>query len=183
MRIENPDQVSTSPNGRPHEEQPKWRQAFPIDWPRDEYRSRRDFTKLLGLTSLAFVVGQVWIVMLSWLKGSRKTPPPVPLASVTELAVGAAKLFHYPTELDPCLLVRVSENEFVAFGQKCTHLSCPVIPRVPEGMFYCPCHSGVFDLKTGFPIAGPPRRPLPRVLIEIRDGKVFAMGLANQSDA
>jgi nitrite reductase/ring-hydroxylating ferredoxin subunit len=181
MRIENPDQISAPPDGRSHDVQPKWRQAFPIDWPRDEHRSRRDFTKLLGLTSFAFMVGQAWIVTLSWLKGSRKTPPPTQLATVADLPVGAAKLFHYPTPLDPCLLVRVSENEFVAFGQKCTHLSCPVIPRVAEGIFHCPCHAGAFDLKSGFPIAGPPRRPLPRVLLEVRDGKVFATGVATQS--
>ena len=182
MRIDDPDQISIPPDGRPLEVQPTWRQAFPIDWPRDEYRSRRDFTKLLGLTSLAFVVGQAWIVLLSWLRGTRTAPSGVQLASVAELPVGGAKLFHYPTELDPCLLVRVSENEFVAFGQKCTHLSCPVIPRVAERMFYCPCHAGAFDLKTGFPIAGPPRRPLPRVLIEVRDGKVFATGRGTQNE-
>jgi nitrite reductase/ring-hydroxylating ferredoxin subunit len=174
MRLENPDQISTAPDGRPTDLQPKWRQAFAIDWPQDEYRSRRDFTKLLGLTSLAFVVGQMWIVLLSWLKGTGKAADAMELATVGELPVGGAKLFHYPTPLDPCLLVRVSDNEFVAFGQKCTHLSCPVIPRVQEGIFYCPCHAGAFDLKSGFPIAGPPRRPLPRVSITVRDGKILA---------
>lgn len=183
MKIENPDQVSTAPDGRPQEAQPTWRQAFPIDWSRDEFRSRRDFTKLLGLTSLAFVVGQVWILMLSWWKGSGKVTQPVRLAGVTEIPVGGSRLFQYPTPLDPCLLVRTSESEFVAFGQKCTHLSCPVIPRVEEGVFHCPCHNGVFDLKSGIPIAGPPRRPLPRVLVEVRDGAVFATGLATPAES
>ena len=178
MRIDDSDQISIPPDGRPLEAQPKWRQAFPIDWPRDEHRSRRDFTKLLGLTSFAFVVGQAWIGRLSCWNGSAKREPAVAIATLGDVPVGGAKLFHYPTPLDPCLLVRVAESEFIAFGQKCTHLSCPVIPRVPEGIFYCPCHAGAFDLKTGYPIAGPPRRPLPRVLVEIRDNQIFVTGLA-----
>jgi Rieske Fe-S protein len=177
MRIENPEQITIPPDGGPAEVQPKWRQDFPIDWPQDEFRSRRDFTKLLGLTSLAFVVGQAWIVGLSLRQQAKGTLPPLEIAGVDALPVGASKLFHYPTELDPCLLVRVSADQFVAFGQKCTHLSCPVIPRVAEGLFYCPCHNGSFDLRTGYPVAGPPRRPLPRVRLEVRDRKVFATGV------
>ena len=179
MRIEDPEQITIPPDGRPAGAQPRWRQDFPIDWPLDEFRSRRDFTKLLGLTSLAFVVGQAWILTLSLNRAGRPSLPPLEITSVDALPVGAAKLFHYPTPIDPCLLVRTAANEFVAFGQRCTHLSCPVIPKPSEGIFYCPCHSGYFDLRTGFPLAGPPRRPLPRVDLEVRDGKVFATGMAN----
>jgi len=174
------EQITLPPDGRSLAEQPKWRQDFPIDWPQDHYVARRDFTKFMVLTSFAFVVGQAWIVMLSWIKGRRGKFPTVEIATVDTLPVGGAKLFHYPTEIDPCLLVRLSQDEFVAFGQKCTHLSCPVIPRPREGRFYCPCHAGSFDLKTGFPTAGPPRRPLPRILIERRGGKIFATGLAGE---
>ena len=177
MRIKDPEQVTTPPNGGEMEAQPKWRQDFPIDWPRDEYRSRRDFTKLLGLTSLAFVAGQAWIVMLSASRRERQFPMRE-IATIEAIPVGAAKLFHYPREIDPCLLVRLSPDEFVAFSQKCTHLSCPVIPQPKEGRFYCPCHAGAFDLRTGQPLAGPPRRPLTRVVLQMRDGKVFATGIA-----
>lgn len=181
MRVKDPEQITVPPDGRPTQAQPKWRQDFPIDWPADEHRSRRDFTKLLGLTSLAFMVGQAWIVMLSWMQQARGKLPMMEIVSVDALPVGGSKLFHYPTKIHPCLLVRVSEDEFVAFEQKCTHLSCPVIPQPQEGRFYCPCHAGSFDLRSGYPIAGPPRRPLPRVLIERRNGKIFATGLAQEN--
>jgi Rieske Fe-S protein len=177
MRIEDPDQVSVPPDGQTSAGQPAWREDFPIDWPKDEYRSRRDFTKLLGLTSLAFVAGQIWIVLLSLTKQSENPAPGLEIVAAENLPVGGTKLFYYPTRIDPCLLVRLSREEFVAFGQKCTHLSCPVIPRVKEGRFFCPCHSGSFDIRSGYPVAGPPRRPLPRVLLEIRNGRVFATGL------
>jgi len=177
MNRDNPEQLTIAPDGRPAEEQPRWRQDFPIDWPQDEYRSRRDFAKLLGLTSLAFVVGQAWIVILSLLRKARDRPLGREVAAVDELPVGGSKLFNYPRQGDLCVLVRVSADEFVAYGQRCTHLSCPVIPRPDLGRFYCPCHEGWFDLFTGQPLAGPPRRPLPYVALQVRDGRVYAIGV------
>ena len=44
------------------DEKAEWREQFPVNLADDEYRSRRDFTRLLGLTSLAFVVGHLWII-------------------------------------------------------------------------------------------------------------------------
>jgi Rieske Fe-S protein len=176
MRIIDPELITVPPDGRPLESQPKWRQAFPIDWLKDEYRSRRDFTKLLGLTSLAFVAGQLWIVLQGFRHREGARYPVAEIATVDSLPVGGSKLFHYPATIDPCILVRVSEEQFVAYSQKCTHLSCPVIPRPAEGKFHCPCHNGSFDLQTGYPLAGPPRRPLPRIDIQVRDGKIWAVG-------
>ena len=48
------------------DEQPQWRKDFPIETGEDEYVSRRDFTKYLLLVSLAFVIGQFWIIVLNW---------------------------------------------------------------------------------------------------------------------
>lgn len=178
MRIENPEQVTAAPDGRPADDQPRWRREFPIDWPLDEYRSRRDFTKFLGLTSLAFVVGQAWIVVQHYLRAGRGHAPPIDVAGVDELAVGGAKLFDYPAPGSACILVRVAADQFVAFGQRCTHLSCPVIPQPEAGRFHCPCHNGSFDLRSGQPLAGPPRRPLPRIALHIRGGRIYADGIA-----
>jgi Rieske Fe-S protein len=99
------------------------------------------------------------------------------IISVDEIAVGEAVGFTYPDEHEPCLLVRLSPREFVAFNQKCTHLSCAVIPRPNEGSFFCPCHEGRFDLRTGEPTAGPPRRPLTRVVLDIRGRDIYAIGI------
>ena len=56
--LHDPEQITIAPDGRPMDEQPAWRQDFPIDWPQDQYVARRDFMKFLVLTSLAFAVGQ-----------------------------------------------------------------------------------------------------------------------------
>ena len=90
--------------------------------------------------------------------------------------------FRYPTDDDPCLLVRLPNNALVAYSQKCTHLSCAVIPDPAKGQLMCPCHNGCFDLEHGGPIAGPPRRPLPRVQLVVRnDGGIYATGVENRT--
>jgi Rieske Fe-S protein len=91
--------------------------------------------------------------------------------------VGSVLTFTYPTVHDPCVLIRPAGNVLLAYNQKCTHLSCAVIPKVDEGVIRCPCHDGVFEMATGRPIAGPPQRPLERILIEIRGGDIYATGV------
>ncbi len=168
---------TVAPDGRPADEQPAWRRDFPIDWPRDHYVARRDFTKFLGLTSLAFVIGQVWIGVKSVRDRLRGRPPAGSVARLSDIPVGSARTFHYPTPTDPCLLVRPDERTLLAYSQKCTHLSCAVVPDLEHGRLACPCHKGYFEVASGRALAGPPRRPLPRVTLEVRDGVVYATGV------
>lgn len=169
------DAEPIGPDGRPLSEQPKWRRDFPIDVAEDNYVSRRDFTKFLVLTSGAFVVGQVAIGAKSLVDAP--APSAVPIAKLADLPVGAARAFAYPKPEDIALLVRVDDETLVAFDQRCTHLSCAVVPEPGNNRFHCPCHNGSFDLATGRPTAGPPRRPLTRILLEERDGVVYATGV------
>ncbi len=174
------DRLTVSPDGKPEEAQPRWRRDFPIDWPQDRYVSQRDFIKFLLLTSLGFVVGQFGLIARRWLRPSGGTFPERPIARLDEIPIGSSLLFHYPSEGEPRLLVRLSETSFVAFDQECTHLTCPVIPKPAEGELHCPCHKGRFDLASGRPIAGPPRRALPRVLLLEREGTLYAVGMERE---
>jgi Rieske Fe-S protein len=169
--------ITTPPDGRSMDAQPVWRKDFPIDWPQDIYIERRDFTKFMVLTSLAFVVGQFWIAGENWLRRRRARPPLTKIGELSQIQVGTTQTFNYPTETDPCLLIRPAPNVLLAYGQKCTHLSCAVIPDVPGGKIRCPCHDGLFDLQTGRPLAGPPRRPLTRVRLELQGDDIYAAGL------
>ena len=175
------EQITIAPDFAPADAQPAWRQDFPIDWPQDLYVERRDFMKFLVLTSAAFTLGQVWIGVQNWVRQRTGQPAIRRIASVDDLAVGAAVAFRYPDELEPCLLVRLTTTEFVAFGQKCTHLSCAVVPRPAEDCFYCPCHEGRFDLRTGVPTAGPPRRPLTRIVLELKGRDIYAVGVEERT--
>lgn len=181
MTEQESEQVTIPPDGRPLEEQPRWRQDFPIDWPQDEYISRREFIKFLLLTSGAFSAGQFLFLVQSFLRQREDTPAAQTIARVDDVPVGGSLIFRYPEGSPARLLVRVDEETFVAYEQQCTHLTCPVIPHVDRGELHCPCHEGIFDLLTGRPLAGPPQRPLARVNLEIREGNVVATGIERRT--
>jgi Rieske Fe-S protein len=171
------DEITRAPDGKPLGEQPKWRRDFPIDTPQDLYVARRDFMKFMVLTSLAFTVGQFWIAAQNWLRRRRGAPELKKIASLAEIPVGGAITFLYPESADHCILVRPAADVVVAFSQQCTHLSCAVIPQPEQNRLFCPCHEGAFDLQSGRPIAGPPNRPLTRVLLNVRGNDVYASGI------
>ena len=171
------EQHTIAPDGRPHEQQPTWRRDFPIDWSQNHYVARRDFTKFLVLISLAFTVGQFWIGVQNYFRRRRGRPEVVKIASLSALPVGGTVVFKYPDSHDDCVLVRTGENALLAYSQKCTHLACAVVPRPEKGDIHCPCHEGYFELSTGRPLAGPPRRPLPRITLKIRGDEIYATGV------
>ena len=168
---------TVAPDGAPPERQPKWRRDFPIDAGEDSYIARRDFSWFLLLTSGAFVAGQLWIAAQNMLRKARGRPPIREIARVADVSAGSAISFQYPDEHSRCLLVRLDEERFVAYDQRCSHLACAVIPRPDQGRLVCPCHKGFFDMETGAPLAGPPRRPLPRIELDIRGDVVYATGV------
>lgn len=176
MNAPNDDRDRTYPDGRPHADQPLWRQDFPTDIPEDNAHARREFTKFLVLTSGAFVAGQGWIGLKSLLQDT--TPLPAKrIAKADEIVPGGVVEFRYPDDHHPCLLIRLPDGRLVAYGQQCSHLSCAVIPEPHHGHLRCPCHNGYFEINEGRPTAGPPRRPLPRIMLEVRDGVIYATGV------
>ena len=176
------ERLTPAPDGRPVEQQPAWRTEFPIDTPEGHYVARREFTKFLGLASLGFVVGQFWIIVQNWLGRRRDQGEPRQfVARVEQVPVGGCRTFAYPDAEESCLLLRPDEAPFLAYHQKCTHLTCAVVPDMAKGQIVCPCHHGLFDLATGRPIAGPPRRPLPRIALEIVDGSIYAIDVEHRT--
>lgn len=99
------------------------------------------------------------------------------IADVRALKVGEALEFSYPSEHDSALLIRLGENEYKAYQNACTHLKCPVFWKPEEQSMVCPCHHGFFDPKSGKPTAGPPRRPLPEVVVAIEHDVIYATGV------
>jgi Rieske Fe-S protein len=175
------EQITVPPDGRPLDVQPAWRQDFPIDSPLDQYIERREFMKFMVLTSLAFTVGQFWIAAQHWWRRRHNPNAATRVASLDDIPVGAVRTFSYPTEHDPCVLVRSDDKTLVAYSQRCTHLSCAVVPHVEDNSILCPCHEGRFDLATGRPVAGPPRRPLSLVHLEMRGREIYATGVEDRT--
>jgi Rieske Fe-S protein len=126
------------------------------------------------LTSGAFVAGQCWIAAAA--QRERGPFPRLRVASVAELEERRVIEFRYPDEHEPCLALCLGPGRYVAYGQKCSHLACAVVPHLDKGELHCPCHNGYFEVREGRPVAGPPRRPLPLVVLEVQDGVVYATG-------
>lgn len=156
---------------------PPWKEAFPVSWPDDHYVTRREFTKSLALVSCAAFAANAALVAFGALERKRAAGPfpRVLVARAEELATGDVKRFDYAGE--PCLLIRLDDDRFVAFGRKCTHLGCPVLYRRERQRLHCPCHEGHFDAADGRVLAGPPPRPLPRVDLERKGDELWATGL------
>jgi Rieske Fe-S protein len=169
--------MDTSATGR----DPLWRDEFAIDAAHERYVSRRQFGKFLGLTSLAMFAGQAWIVAKTWWR-----PDPVrsalTVARVSDVPVGGVRLFSYPGPNDPCILVQPEAGRFVAYSQKCTHLSCAVYYAAEHRRLECPCHEGFFSVDTGRVLQGPPPRPLPRVVLERRGDDLVATSVDLQAE-
>lgn len=172
-----PDPVTVPPDADRSSVRPRWRRDFAVDWPEDNYVARRDFVKFLVLTSGAFVAGQGWIAAQSLVRSRRAPPGRKRVASLAGLSPGAVVAFNFPGEHDPCLLIRTAAGQLVAYSQKCTHLSCAVVPELDKGVLHCPCHEGYFDLLTGRNIAGPPPRPLPKIVLQIEGDDVYAVSV------
>ena len=155
---------------------PKWRKDFPVTWGADNYVTRREFTKFLVLISGATFVGNGYFVLRRE-QEKHQAFPSVEIARVDEIGNGQVKLFRYPTEDDPALLIRLASGEFVAYKQRCTHLICPVHFAAQRNQLECPCHNGVFDAASGRGLEGPPPRPLPKITLRIAEGRIFAEGV------
>lgn len=154
----------------------QWREDFPIRWENDHYVTRREMTKFLTLGS-ALLAGANVALAVAGLAHAPHALPEKRIGTLGELEGGGSFLFTYPTEADPCILVRTEEGELQAYSQVCTHLSCAVIYRPEERTLFCPCHHGYFSVRDGEPTAGPPTRRLPRIRIEQRGEELYATGV------
>lgn len=154
---------------------------FPVDWQEDNYVSRREFVKFLTLASGGLAAGSVGLAAWSKCPPRKRVFDRAEIGAVDELPVGGWKQFSYPRPIDACILVRTGDSSVVAFSRKCTHLSCPVGWQPENNRLYCPCHNGAFSIEDGHVLQGPPDRPLPRIILELEDGKIFATGVTNES--
>lgn len=63
-------------------------------------------------------------------------------------------------------------EKFTAYSGICTHLGCGFAFDADKQRYHCPCHHGLFDMKTGAVIGGPPPRPLDTLPVRVENGEV-----------
>lgn len=160
-----------------------WHEEFSVRSGESSFVERRQFTRFLTLTSFAMFAGQLWLVAKSLFSRRAESFPQLVLNGAESLPVGGAKVFQYPTPKDNCLLVRVDQQRFVAYSQKCTHLSCAVLYSAKNRRLECPCHEGYFSIDDGRVLQGPPPRPLPQVQLERRGSDLVAIGMKSREES
>jgi Rieske Fe-S protein len=154
-----------------------WTEEFSVHAAEDAYVLRRQFTKFLVLTSFGMLAGNGVIWLQSLFGAEASDLPQAVIANASDVPRGGVKLFTYPTANDPGILVRKADGRLAAFSQKCTHLSCAVYYSAEHDRLECPCHEGYFAVDDGRVLQGPPPRPLPRIRIEERGGRIIATGI------
>ncbi|MGW6704955.1 QcrA and Rieske domain-containing protein [Streptomyces sp. NPDC054956] len=152
----------------------------------DSLTTRRDYLRIVATVSGGLAIGGVGVAAGILHRHGDSEALPAPKKISDELAPGKSVAFRFPGEDDRALAVRLADGSLVGYSAVCTHLACGVLwreDRGADGELYCPCHEGVFDARTGEVTAGPPPRPLPRILlIEQGDGSVWAVATARSGE-
>jgi Rieske Fe-S protein len=160
-----------------------YQSEFPAKRQDEAEVTRREFCNFLGVTSAALFAGAVGFAGKATIDArAEEKSSTAKIEGAERMLPGTALNFRYPTEKDTAILVRAIDGSYYAYGQKCTHLSCPVYYESRHGQLECPCHEGSFDIRTGNVIAGPPPRPLDQIELEVKqNGEVWATGRKQMS--
>ncbi len=150
-----------------------WKRDFPIRRDDDQFVTRREFGRFLAFTSVGLALATLLTALIPRLRRPARRAARR-IAAVADVPVGGYRLFRYPTDRDPAILLRLAESRFVAYSQLCTHLSCPVYPSQDHRQLVCPCHHGIFAAGDGRVLGGPPQRALPRIAVTVKNGEVWA---------
>ncbi|KDN81320.1 ubiquinol-cytochrome c reductase iron-sulfur subunit [Kitasatospora cheerisanensis] len=150
----------------------------------DSLTTRRDYLRIVATVSGGLVVGST--VVSAGVLHRHGDGAAAPLKVADRIERGQAVSFDYPGEDDRAMAIRLPDGTLVGYSTVCTHLACGVLWRRdhgPDGDLYCPCHEGKFDSRTGEVTAGPPPRPLPKVVVvEDAQGAVWAIGTARSGE-
>lgn len=150
---------------------------FPYERDEEAQVTRREFCNFLGLTSAALFVGAAGFAANAALEArDSESTAAVRIEGAEVLVPNTSLNFNFPTERDSAILIRSADGAYHAFGQKCTHLSCPVYFAREHQRLECPCHEGAFNAATGEVLFGPPPRALDVIELEMRNGQVWAIG-------
>jgi menaquinol-cytochrome c reductase iron-sulfur subunit len=76
-------------------------------------------------------------------------------------------------------VVKLADNNVVAFGPQCTHLGCAYHWDESRTEFLCPCHTSVFSVE-GKVVSGPAPRALDRYETKVANGKLL-LGALHES--
>lgn len=119
------------------------------------------------------------------------------LGTESEFPVGEPRMITFgATREDAYLRTTVSRtvwvyrtdvDRLIVYNARCTHLGCLVSYRSSSQSFLSPCHGGVFDVRDGSVLEGPPPRPLDQLEYRVERGELsvryrdFLVGVPDQT--
>ena len=119
--------------------------------------------------------------------GSAPSYPKLQVTQLAKLKPNHPVTFNYPLSTQASVLLDMGQavpsgvgpnKSIVAYSLFCQHMGCPVEyqPKIRE--FVCPCHQSRYDPeRLGSIIQGLAMLPLPRVLLQVKEGAVWAVGV------
>ncbi len=113
--------------------------------------------------------------------------PKLRVAALSKLKPNRPVTFNYPLRAQASVLLDVGhavpggvgpKKSIVGYSLFCQHMGCPVEYQPAIREFVCPCHQTRYDPeRLGSIIQGLAMTPLPRVLLQVRQGAVWAVGV------
>jgi len=155
----------------------RWQVEFPYEWDADDLVGRRQMLRWsVGVAGALFAMTSL-LAGMSFARTRRRVAEQQ-IVAAADVPVGGVHYFRYPNVNDKWdfgVLLRLENEDFVAYSGVCTHLSCEVYWDPAQNELICPCHNGRFNPANGDVIAGPPSRPLPQIHVENRNGTIYAV--------
>jgi len=113
--------------------------------------------------------------------------PRLRVVGLDRLRVNRPHEFDYPLKGQSSVLLDLGHRvpggagprrSIVAYSVLCQHMGCATDYHRAQREFRCPCHQTRYDLaRLGAIIQGVATRALPRVVLEVRRGAVYAVGV------
>lgn len=113
--------------------------------------------------------------------------PRLEVVTLAKLKKNRPVNFEYPLEGQPSMLVDLGHkvpggvgprHSIVAYSTLCQHMGCPVTYNKALREFVCPCHQSRYDAeRLASIVQGVATRALPRILLQVKAGVVWAVGV------
>jgi nitrite reductase/ring-hydroxylating ferredoxin subunit len=154
----------------------RWSAEFPYHWDADDLVSRRELLHFAVYASGALFASTAVLAVLGAVRDLSRTDVQA-IGPASQIPEGQAFYFAYPEPDAQAMLLHLPGGRFVAYSQRCTHLSCAVFYQPDQQRLFCPCHEGVFSPETGDPVAGPPQRRLEQIALRQDGDLLYAVGI------
>ena len=107
-----------------------------------------------------------------WVEAGDTTSLPVKAAEEVVFRRNRVDGWKVTSEKSTAWVVKMADNNIVAFAPQCTHLGCAYHWDERNKEFLCPCHTSTFALD-GKVLTGPAPRALDQYEVKVEGNKLF----------